>query len=58
MRAASVGASEAILVSRGRLEAGTWPQVVPVDFDDRPQVDGRRASPFRTRAAYRIADIE
>jgi secondary thiamine-phosphate synthase enzyme len=37
IRAAIVGPSETIPVSGGRLETGTWQQVVLVDFDDRPR---------------------
>jgi secondary thiamine-phosphate synthase enzyme len=37
IRAAIVGPSETIPVSNGRLETGTWQQVVLVDFDDRPR---------------------
>jgi secondary thiamine-phosphate synthase enzyme len=37
IRAAIVGPSETIPVRDGRLETGTWQQVVLVDFDDRPR---------------------
>jgi secondary thiamine-phosphate synthase enzyme len=37
IRAAIVGPSETIPVSGGRLETGTWQQLVLVDFDDRPR---------------------
>jgi secondary thiamine-phosphate synthase enzyme len=37
IRAAIVGPSETIPVSGGRLDLGTWQQVVLVDFDDRPR---------------------
>jgi secondary thiamine-phosphate synthase enzyme len=37
IRAAIVGPSETIPVVGGRLETGTWQQVVLVDFDDRPR---------------------
>jgi secondary thiamine-phosphate synthase enzyme len=37
IRAAIVGPSETIPVAGGRLETGTWQQVVLVDFDDRPR---------------------
>jgi secondary thiamine-phosphate synthase enzyme len=37
IRAAIVGPSETIPVSGGRLETGTWQQVVLGDFDDRPR---------------------
>jgi secondary thiamine-phosphate synthase enzyme len=37
IRAAIVGPSETIPVSDGRLELGTWQQVVLIDFDDRPR---------------------
>jgi secondary thiamine-phosphate synthase enzyme len=37
IRAAIVGPSETIPVTGGRLETGTWQQVVLVDFDDRPR---------------------
>jgi secondary thiamine-phosphate synthase enzyme len=37
IRAAIVGPSETIPVSGGRLQTGTWQQVVLVDFDDRPR---------------------
>lgn len=37
LRAALVGASEAIPVVAGRLTLGTWQQIVLVDFDDRPR---------------------
>jgi secondary thiamine-phosphate synthase enzyme len=37
IRAAIVGPSETIPVRDGRLELGTWQQLVLVDFDDRPR---------------------
>jgi secondary thiamine-phosphate synthase enzyme len=37
IRAAIVGPSEAVPVRGGRLELGTWQQIVLVDFDDRPR---------------------
>ena len=37
IRAAIVGPSEMVPVSRGRLGLGTWQQVVLIDFDDRPR---------------------
>jgi secondary thiamine-phosphate synthase enzyme len=37
IRAALVGPSETVPVSGGRLQTGTWQQVVLVDFDDRPR---------------------
>jgi secondary thiamine-phosphate synthase enzyme len=37
IRAAIVGASETVPVHGGRLELGTWQQLVLVDFDDRPR---------------------
>jgi secondary thiamine-phosphate synthase enzyme len=37
IRAAIVGPSETIPVGSGRLQTGTWQQVVLVDFDDRPR---------------------
>jgi secondary thiamine-phosphate synthase enzyme len=37
IRAAIVGPSETIPVTGGRLQTGTWQQVVLVDFDDRPR---------------------
>jgi secondary thiamine-phosphate synthase enzyme len=37
IRAAIVGASETLPVRGGRLELGTWQQIVLVDFDDRPR---------------------
>src|SRR3954452_23422341 len=37
IRAAIVGPSETIPIVGGRLETGTWQQVVLVDFDDRPR---------------------
>jgi secondary thiamine-phosphate synthase enzyme len=37
IKAAIVGPSETIPVTGGRLETGTWQQVVLVDFDDRPR---------------------
>jgi secondary thiamine-phosphate synthase enzyme len=37
IRAAIVGPSETLPVRDGRLEMGTWQQVVLVDFDDRPR---------------------
>ncbi len=37
LRAALIGASEAVPVVAGRLALGTWQQVVLVDFDDRPR---------------------
>jgi secondary thiamine-phosphate synthase enzyme len=37
IRAAIVGPSETVPVHDGRLETGTWQQVVLIDFDDRPR---------------------
>jgi secondary thiamine-phosphate synthase enzyme len=37
IRAAIVGPSETVPVRGGRLELGTWQQLVLVDFDDRPR---------------------
>jgi secondary thiamine-phosphate synthase enzyme len=37
IKAAIVGPSETIPVRDGRLELGTWQQLVLVDFDDRPR---------------------
>ena len=37
MKAAIVGPSETIPLAGGRLMAGTWQQVVLIDFDDRPR---------------------
>jgi len=37
MKAAIVGPSETIPLAGGRLETGTWQQVVLLDFDDRPR---------------------
>jgi secondary thiamine-phosphate synthase enzyme len=37
IRAAIVGPSETIPLSGGKLQTGTWQQVVLVDFDDRPR---------------------
>jgi secondary thiamine-phosphate synthase enzyme len=37
IRAAIVGPSETVPIRDGRLETGTWQQVVLVDFDDRPR---------------------
>jgi secondary thiamine-phosphate synthase enzyme len=37
IRAAIVGPSETVPVRDGRLELGTWQQLVLVDFDDRPR---------------------
>jgi secondary thiamine-phosphate synthase enzyme len=37
IRAAIVGPSESLPVAGGRLQLGTWQQVVLVDFDDRPR---------------------
>ena len=37
IRAAIVGPSETLPVWDGRLELGTWQQVVLIDFDDRPR---------------------
>ena len=37
IRAAVVGPSETLPVRDGRLEMGTWQQVVLIDFDDRPR---------------------
>jgi secondary thiamine-phosphate synthase enzyme len=37
IRAAIVGPSETVPVRGGRLELGTWQQIVLVDFDDRPR---------------------
>jgi secondary thiamine-phosphate synthase enzyme len=36
-RASVVGPSEAVPIVDGRLELGTWQQLVLVDFDDRPR---------------------
>jgi secondary thiamine-phosphate synthase enzyme len=37
IRAAIVGPSETVPVRDGRLELGTWQQLVLIDFDDRPR---------------------
>ena len=37
IRAAVVGPSETVPVRDGRLELGTWQQLVLIDFDDRPR---------------------
>jgi secondary thiamine-phosphate synthase enzyme len=37
MRAAIVGPSETVPIENGRVAAGTWQQVVLIDFDDRPR---------------------
>ena len=37
IKAAIVGPSETVPVREGRLEMGTWQQLVLVDFDDRPR---------------------
>ena len=37
IRAAIVGPSETVPVREGRLELGTWQQLVLLDFDDRPR---------------------
>jgi len=37
IRAAIVGPSQTVPVRDGRLELGTWQQLVLVDFDDRPR---------------------
>jgi secondary thiamine-phosphate synthase enzyme len=37
IKAAIVGPSESVPVRGGRLELGTWQQLVLVDFDDRPR---------------------
>jgi secondary thiamine-phosphate synthase enzyme len=37
IKAAIVGPSETVPVREGRLELGTWQQIVLVDFDDRPR---------------------
>jgi secondary thiamine-phosphate synthase enzyme len=37
IRAAIVGPSETLPIRDGRLETGTWQQVVLIDFDDRPR---------------------
>jgi secondary thiamine-phosphate synthase enzyme len=37
IKAAIVGPSETVPVHDGRLELGTWQQLVLVDFDDRPR---------------------
>jgi secondary thiamine-phosphate synthase enzyme len=37
IRAAIVGPSQTIPIREGRLETGTWQQIVLVDFDDRPR---------------------
>jgi secondary thiamine-phosphate synthase enzyme len=37
IRAAIVGPSETLPVRGGRLDLGTWQQVVLIDFDDRPR---------------------
>ena len=37
IRAAIVGPSEVVPLAGGRLQTGTWQQVVLIDFDDRPR---------------------
>ena len=37
IRAAIVGPSESVPLRGGRLETGTWQQIVLIDFDDRPR---------------------
>jgi secondary thiamine-phosphate synthase enzyme len=37
MKAAILGPSESVPVRGGRLQLGTWQQLVLVDFDDRPR---------------------
>ena len=37
IRAAIVGPSETLPIRDGRLDTGTWQQVVLIDFDDRPR---------------------
>jgi secondary thiamine-phosphate synthase enzyme len=37
IRAAIVGPSETVPLRDGRLETGTWQQIVLIDFDDRPR---------------------
>ena len=37
IRAAIVGPSETVPIRDGRLDTGTWQQVVLIDFDDRPR---------------------
>ena len=37
IRAAIVGPSETIPVEAGRMQTGTWQQLVLIDFDDRPR---------------------
>ena len=37
VRAAILGSSETIPISKGRLMTGTWQQVVLIDFDNRPR---------------------
>jgi secondary thiamine-phosphate synthase enzyme len=37
LRAAIIGPSETIPIVDGRLQLGTWQQVVLIDFDDRPR---------------------
>jgi secondary thiamine-phosphate synthase enzyme len=37
LRAAIIGPSETIPIVEGRLQLGTWQQVVLIDFDDRPR---------------------
>ena len=37
IKAAILGPSESVPVRDGRLELGTWQQLVLVDFDDRPR---------------------
>jgi secondary thiamine-phosphate synthase enzyme len=37
LRAAVIGPSETIPIVDGRLQLGTWQQVVLIDFDDRPR---------------------
>ena len=37
IRAAIVGPSETVPVEAGRMQTGTWQQLVLVDFDDRPR---------------------
>ncbi len=37
LRAAVIGPSETIPIVDGRLQLGTWQQIVLIDFDDRPR---------------------
>lgn len=37
LRAAVIGPSEVVPLKAGRLQTGTWQQLVLVDFDDRPR---------------------